>query len=86
MLESDGLQKRARERGGSEAAAPDRDDATRAKKQRSERDSGDSDYQFTAPADDAEDEDGRKKPDMPCAEPTGRRQIFSKVALQRLIG
>jgi hypothetical protein len=83
MLESGGLQKRALERGGSEAAAPDRDDAIRAKKQRSECDSGNSDDQFTAPADDAEpnaaeDEDSRKTPDLPSAEPTGCRQIFSK--------
>lgn len=89
VLESDGLQKRARERGGSDAPAPDRDDVIRAKKQRSEHDSGNSDYQFSAPADDAEpnaagDEDSRKTPDLPSAEPTGRRQIFSKVALQRL--
>ena len=85
MLESDGLQKRARERGGSEAAAPDRDDAIRAKKQRSERERGLADNQFTAPADDAEpnaaeDEDSRKMPDLPSAEPTGRRQIFSKAS------
>jgi hypothetical protein len=74
--DGDPLHKRAREGGGpgTASAAPGREDAVQAKKQRSESGSGGSDHLAPMDAEPtaAEDEDGRKTPDLPGAALPGR--------------